>query len=191
QSAAEAQANADIVAANQSRRAKEAQLEAERAISDKQRELEQTRASNAALIAQSEAKRQEASGLQRGAELDATQIAQARADAAIVRLEAEASADAEAIRIRRIADATAESIRKVNEAIQAGGEAYFRYRHIEMLPQIAPAIADALAEARMVTISSGDTGAPEATTNNMVSVIQTVLAAQMVSRGGMLDGATD
>src|SRR5712671_5425639 len=35
QSAAEAQANADIVAANQSRRAKEAQLEAERAISDK------------------------------------------------------------------------------------------------------------------------------------------------------------
>ncbi len=38
QSAAEAQANADIVAAQQARRAKEAQLEAERAISDKQRE---------------------------------------------------------------------------------------------------------------------------------------------------------
>src|SRR5262249_18011100 len=50
QSAAEAQANADIVSANQSRRAKEAQLEAERAISDKQRELEQTKATNAALI---------------------------------------------------------------------------------------------------------------------------------------------
>ena len=63
QSAAEAQANADIVSAKQSRRAKEAQLEAERAISDKQRELEQTKASNAALIAQAEAKRQEATGL--------------------------------------------------------------------------------------------------------------------------------
>jgi flotillin len=187
QSAAEAQANADIVAANQSRRAKEAQLDAERAISDKQRELEQTKASNAALVAQAEAKRQEAAGLQRTAELDATQIAQAKADAAKVRLAAEASADAEAIRIRRIADATAESIQKVNQAIQAGGESYFRYRQIEMLPQIAPVIADALGQAKLITISNDGTGAPETTTNNISSVIQTVLAAQLVSRG-LLDG---
>jgi flotillin len=187
QSAAEAQANAEIVSAIQARRAKEAQLDAERAISDKQRELEQTKASNAALIAQAEAKRQEAAGLQRSAELDATQIAQARADAARVRLEAEASADAEAIRIRRVADATAESIQKVNQAIQAGGEAYFRYRQIEMLPQIAPAIADALSEARMVTITNGEAGAPEATSNNITSVIQTVLAAQLVAKTGLLD----
>jgi flotillin len=183
QSAAEAQANADIVSANQARRAKEAQLEAERAISDKQRELEQTRASNAALVAQAEAKRQEAAGVQRVAELDATQIAQARADAAKVRLAAEAAADAEAIRIRKIADATAESIDKVNRAIQAGGESYFRYRQIEMLPQIAPDIAAALAESKMITISGGgDTGAPEMATNNITSVIQTVLAAQLVSK---------
>ncbi len=189
QSAAEAQANAEIVAANQSRRAKEAQLDAERAISDKQRELEQTKASNAALVAQAEAKRQTAMGFQREAELDATQIAQAKADAARVRLEAEAAADAEAIRIRRIADATAESIRKVNEAIQAGGESYFRYRQIEMLPQIAPVIAEALSDAKMITIAGGATGAPEMTTNNIASVIQTVLAAQLVTRGGLLDGA--
>src|SRR3954451_8359047 len=84
QSIAEAQVTAEIVSAQQSRRAKEAQLDAERAISDKQRELEQTKASNAALIAQAEAKRQEAAGVQRVAELDATQIAQARADAARV-----------------------------------------------------------------------------------------------------------
>ena len=188
QSAAEAQANAEIVSAMQARRAKEAQLDAERAISDKTRELEQTKAGNAALIAQAEAKRQEAAGLQRTAELDATQIAQAKADAAKVRLEAEAAADAEAIKIRRIADATAESIEKVNKAIQAGGEAYFRYRQIEMLPLLGPAIADALAQAKMVTISGGGSSAPETTTNNMVQVIQTVLAAQMVGRGGMLDG---
>jgi flotillin len=187
QSAAEAQANAEIVAAMQARRAKEAQLDAERAISDKTRELEQTKASNAALIAQAEAKRQEASGLQRTAELDATQIAQAKANAAMVRLEAEASADADAIKIRRVAEATAESIQKVNAAIEAGGEAYFRYRQIEMLPLLGPAIANALAEAKMVTISGGDSNAPETTTNNMVQVIQTVLAAQMVGRGGMLD----
>jgi flotillin len=75
----------------------------------------------------------------------------------------------------------------VNQAIEAGGESYFRYRQIEMLPQIAPAIADALAAARLITISSGDTGAAETTANNMVSVIQTVLAAQMVAKGGILD----
>jgi len=189
QSAAEAQANAEIVAATQTRRAKEAQLEAERVISDKQRELEQTKAANAALIAQAEAKRQEAAGLQREAELDATQIAQAKADAARVRLAAEASADAEAIRIRRVADATAESIRKVNEAIQAGGESYFRYRQIEMLPEIAPRIADALASAKLVTIAGGERGgAPDATTHNITSVIQTVLAAQLVARSGIVDG---
>ncbi|MEO5798502.1 MAG: hypothetical protein ABIZ70_13670 [Gemmatimonadales bacterium] len=188
QSAAEAQANAEIVSAMQSRRAKEAQIDAERVISDKQRELEQTKAANAALIATAEAKRQEAAGLQRTAELDATQIAQARADAARVRLEAEASADAEAIRIRRVADATAESIQKVNAAIQAGGESYFRYRQIEMLPEIAPAIASALATAKMITISGSGTGAAETTTSNIASVIQTVIAAQLVSKGGLLDG---
>jgi len=191
QSAAEAQANAEIVAALQSRRSKEAQLEAERMISDKQRELEQTRASNAALVAQAEAKKQDALAILRTSELDATQIAQAKADADRVRIEAQASAEAEAIRIRAIAAATAESIQKVNEAIAAGGESYFRYRQIEMLPQIAPAIADALSEAKMVTISGGGDGkgAAETTTNNIASVIQTVLAAQLVTRGGILDSA--
>jgi flotillin len=190
QSAAEAQANADIVAAQQARRAKEAQLEAERAISDKQRELEQTRASNAALIAQAAAKTQEAMAGQRIAELDATQIAQAKADAERVRIQAQAAAQAEAIRISTVASATAESIRKVNEAIAAGGEAYFRYRQIEMLPQIAPALAEALASAKLVTVASGQSGeegAPTATMNQLTSVIQTVLAAQLVARSGLGD----
>ncbi|MCX5766429.1 MAG: hypothetical protein NTZ43_04280 [Gemmatimonadetes bacterium] len=185
-SAAEAQANADIVSAQQSRRAKEAQLEAERVISDKNRELEQTKASNAALVAQAEAKRQEAMGIQRVAELEATQIAQARADAERVRIEASASADAEAIKIKTIASANAESIQKVNEAIKAGGESYFRYRQIEMLPLIAPQIAAALAQAKMITISGGeDGGAAGSTASNVATVIQTVLAAQMVQQAGL------
>jgi len=184
QSAAEAQANADIVSAQQGRRAKEAQLDAERAISDKERELEQTKAANAALIAQATAKKQVALGEQREAELDATQIAQAKADAEKIRIDAQATADAEAIRITKIAEAQAESIKKVNEAIKAGGESYFRYRQIEMLPQIAPAIADALAQSKLVTISGGDAGGAAGTvTNNVTSVIQTVLAAQLVSKG--------
>jgi flotillin len=187
QSAVEAQANAEIATAQQTRRAREAQLDAERAISDKQRELEQTRAANAALIAQAEAKKQDALALQRTSELDATQIAQAKADAERVRIEALAAAEAEAIRIRTIADATAESIRKVNEAIAAGGESYFRYKQIELLPQLGPAIADALAQARLVTISSGGEGAAEATTSSITNVIQTVLAAQIVGKSGLLD----
>jgi flotillin len=186
QSAAEAQANAEIVAAQQSRRSKEAQLEAERAISDKQRELAQTQASNAALIAQAEAKKQDALAVQRVSELDATQIAQAKADAERVRIEAQAGAEAEAIKIRTVAAATAESIQKVNEAIQVGGESYFRYRQIELVPTIAPALADALARARLITVSGGGgTGAAEAATQSMMNVIQTVLAAQLVAKGDL------
>ncbi len=189
QSAAEAQANADIVSAQQTRRAKEAQIEAERVISDRQRELEQTKANNAALIAQAEAKRQEAQSIQRSAELDATQIAQAKADGERVRIQATAQAEADAIKIRLVADATSESIRKVNQAIKESGDAYFRYRQIEMLPDLVPVIADALAKARMISIAgSGGTSAPENVTNNIASVIQTVLAAQMVTKGGLLDG---
>jgi flotillin len=188
QSAAEAQANADIVTAQQARRAKDAQLEAERVISDKQRELEQTKAANAALIAEAEAKKQTALGIQRVAELEATQIAQARADAERVRIEAEARARAEAIRITTVAQANAESIQRVNDAIKAGGESYFRYRQIEMIPEIAPVIADALAKARLITISgdNADGGAAQSATSNITSVIQTVLAAQLVSGSGML-----
>jgi flotillin len=186
-SAAEAQATADIVQAQQARRAKEATIEAERIISDRQRELEQTKAGNAALIAQAEAKRQEAMGVQRVAELEATQLAQARADATRVTIEAQASAEAEAIRIRTVASAQAESIQKVNEAIAAGGESYFRYRQIEMIPIIAPRIADALAQARLITVSGSENGgAANGATNQIASVIQTVLAAQLVTRGGML-----
>ena len=126
-------------------------------------------------------------GVQRVAELDATQIAQARADAERVQIEAQAAAEAEAIRIRTVASAQAEAIEKVNQAIAAGGESYFRYRQIEMLPTIAPKIADALAEARLITISGGENGgAANGATNQIASVIQTVLAAQLVSRGGVL-----
>lgn len=186
-SAAEAQATADIVQAQQARRAKEATIEAERTISDRQRELDQTKASNAALVAQAEAKLQEAMGIQRVAELDATQIAQARADASRVTIQAQAASEAEAIRIRIVATAQAEAIGKVNAAIAAGGESYFRYRQIEMIPVIAPGIASALAEARLITVSGGeDGGAANSTTNQIASVIQTVLAAQLVSKGGML-----
>ena len=195
QSAAEAQANADIVAAQQARRAKEAQLEAERVISDKQRELEQTRASNAALIAQAEALKQEAMAGQREAELKATDIAQAWADAERVRIAAEANAKANAIQITALAEANAEGIRKINEAIGASGENYLRFKQLELMPTLVPYITNALAQARLITVadSANGNGAPGATLQNVNQVIQTVLAAQLFTKAGVIDGtgATD
>jgi len=189
QSAAEATANADIVAANQHRRAKEAQLDAERSISDKQRELEQTRLANAVLIAEAEAKRQDALAGQRDSELKATQIAQAHADSEAVQIAAEAQAKAEAVRITTVAAANAEAIRKVTEAIREGGDQYLRYRQIEMLPDIAPAIAEALAQAKLVTLySGGEQGdAASSTADSITSVLRTVLAAQIITRNGLVE----
>ena len=189
QSAAEASANADIVATQQARRAREAQLEAERTISDRSRELAQTVAQNAALIAQAEALRQDALGNQRSSELRATQLAQAEADAVRVRIEATAAAEAEAIRVVKIAEANALSIRQVNQAIMEGGEAYLRYRQIEMLPQLVPEIARALAQARLITISDGkDGGAAGQAAGQIGDVVKMMLAMQAV--GGAVRGET-
>lgn len=143
ESASQARAEAAIASAQHDRRAKEAQIEAARVISDKECELEQTRAQNSALIAQATARQQEI---------------EAKADAERVRIEAEAAKEAlrgaqfglaldEALRITKIAAAQAEGFRKVNDTIREGGDSYFRYRLIEMLPQLTPAIAEALAKA--------------------------------------------
>jgi len=191
QSAVEAKANADIVAADQERRAKEAQLTAEQAINDKQRDLEQRRAQNAATVAEAEAKRQEALAIQREAELKATQIAQATADAARVRIQAEAAAEAEAIKVRTLGLAQADAIRAVNEAISQGGNAYLALKQIELIPQIVPDIAEALANAKLINISgSGDSrGAAGGATDQITNVIQTLLATQLVGNQLRLDNA--
>ena len=189
QSAVEAKANADIVAADQERRAREAQLGAEQAINDKQRDLEQRRAENAATVATAEAKKQTALAVQREAELKATQIAQANADAARVRVQAEAAADAEAVKVRTLGLAQADAIRAVNEAIRQGGDAYLALRQLEILPQIVPAIAEALANAKLINISgAGDgRGAAGGATDQITGVIQTLLATQLVSGQLRLD----
>ena len=157
-SAAEAQATADIVQAQQARRAKEATIEAERIISDRQRELEQTTRveRRAHRAGGSEASGSDGSPAHRRARRDADRPGTCGRRA--VTITAQAAAEAEAIRIRVVAERTAESIEKVNKAIAAGGESYFRYRQIEMLPQIAPDIAAALAEAKLITISGGEDG---------------------------------
>lgn len=182
QSAVEAKANADIVQADQERRAREAQLGAEQAVNDKTRELDERKAQNAALVADAEAKKQTALQGLREAELRATQIAQATADAEKLKIQAEAGAEAEAIRLRKTAAAQADAIREINTAIAEGGDSYLVLKQLEMLPQIAPVIAGALAQAKLVNISSDPAkGAATGATDQITSVIQTVLAAQLVS----------
>jgi flotillin len=185
QSAVEAKANADIVAADQERRAREAQLLAEQAVNDRERDLEQRRAENAAQVAEAEAIKQSALARQREAELKATQIAQANADAARVRVAAEAAAEAEAVKIRALGAAQADAIRAVNDAIRQGGDAYLALKQLELLPQITPAIAQALAQAKMINISSGSgaegRGAAGGATDQITGVIQTLLATQLIN----------
>ena len=88
-----------------------------------------------------------------------------------------------------MAEANAEGIRKINEAIGAGGENYLRFKQLELLPQIVPAIANALAQARLITVSGGNNGegAPGDALRNVTNVIQTVLAAQLFSKPGVMD----
>jgi flotillin len=161
-------------------------------ISDRERELERRRAENAAQVAEAEAAKQDALALQRTAELKATQIAQATADAERVRVEAKGQAEADALRletvaageakkVRLLADAQADAIRKVNEAIREGGQAYLLLRQLEMLPTIVPSITEALARSRMVTVSMDGSGSPGQTTSHITEVIQTVLAAQFLN----------
>jgi flotillin len=171
---AAARANADIAVAVQARRAREAQLENERAISDRERELEQARSDNAGLIAQAKARQQSI---------------EAEANAQRVRAEAEAAQEAlrgaqfglaldEALRITKIAAAQADGFRKVNDTIREGGDSYFRYRLIEMLPKLTPAIAQALANANLVA-ANGETARSATGANGVTEVIQSALAGQL------------
>jgi flotillin len=177
QAAAEAQAEAQIVAAAQARRGREAELEAERLVSEKERELAQTRAQNSALIAEATARQQEV---------------QARAGAERIRIEAEAAQQAlrgaqfgltldEALRITKIAATQADGFRKINDAIREGEDSFFRYRLIEMLPQLTPGIAEALANSKLLSNSN----ASAASSDGLNSVLQAALAQQLRGNGGI------
>ena len=133
------------------------------------------------MVAAADAKKQDALRELRQAELRATQITQATADAERLKVNAEAEAEAEAIRLRKVASAQAQAIREVNQAIAEGGDAYLALRQLEMLPQIAPVIANALAQAKLVNIASDGKGAANGAADQITGVIQTVLAAQLVT----------
>src|SRR5438045_494802 len=130
ESAARAKADADVVQAQEEQRARIAQLEAQQKVNDQEKALNMQIASNGAAIARAETEKQAAVRGQREAELTASQITQARADAEQNVIQQEAEGRAQAARIRAVAQAEAEAIRmKALALIEAGG-AYLDLRKL-------------------------------------------------------------
>ncbi|HVY46428.1 MAG TPA: hypothetical protein VHB21_11140 [Minicystis sp.] len=188
ESAARAKASADVVQAQEERRARVAQLEAQQTINDQERELKMQIAANGAAIARAEAERQAAVRQQREAELTAAQITQARADAEQNVIAQEADGRAQAVRIRAVAEAEAEAIRMKAQALREAGDVYLDLRRLELAPALTREVAGALSNGQFVNFgTTGDGGhsAAASGSDDVLRVVQTLMAAQVVTGGGI------
>ncbi len=143
-------------------------------------------ASNGASIAKAEAEKQAAVRQQREAELAASQITQAQADAQQNIIQQEAEGKAQAARIRAIAEAEADAIRMKAEALMASGQAYLDLRRLEMAPALTKEIAAALANGQFVNFGTSGRGGHSAAatgSDDVMRVVQTLLAAQVITGG--------
>jgi flotillin len=186
ESAARAKADADVVQAQEERRSRIAQLEAAQKINDQERALKMQIASNGAEIASAEANKQAMVRKQREAELGANQLTQARADAEQNVIQQEAEGRAQAARIRAIAEADADAIRMKAQALLAAGGPYLDLRRLELAPELTREVAAALANGQFINFgTTGGEGNSAAATgsNDVMRVVQTLLAAQVISRG--------
>ena len=193
ESGARAKADADVVQAQEEQRARIAQLEAAQKINDQERALNMQIASNGASIAKAEAEKQAAVRQQREAELNASQITQARADAEQNVINQEAEGRAQAARIRAIAQAEAEAIRIKAQALMEAGGAYLDLRRLEMAPELTAQVASALSNSQFVNFGGGggdgsEHGAVTTGSNDVLRVVQTLMAAQIVTGKSFRDG---
>ena len=193
ESGARAKADADVVQAQEEQRARVAQLEAAQKINDQERALQTQIAANGAAIARAEAEKQAAVRQQREAELAASQITQARADAEQNVINQEAEGRAQAARIRAIAQADAEAIRIKAQALVEAGGAYLDLRRLEMAPELTAQVASALSNGQFVNFGGGGGadghGAVTNGSDDVLRVVQTLLAAQVVT--GRIPGGGD
>ncbi len=194
ESAARAKASADVVQAQEEQRARIAQLEAAQKINDQEKNLNMQIASNGASIARAEAEKQAAVRGQREAELAANQITQARADAEQNVIQQEAEGRAQAARIIAIAEAEAGAIRMKAQALMESGQAYLDLRKLELAPALTREVAGALANGQFVnfgTTGEGGHSAAASGTDDVMRVVQTLMAAQVVgnaTNGGNSNG---
>jgi len=195
ESAARAKADADVVQAQEEQRARIAQLEAAQKINDQERALNMQVAANGASIARAEAEKQAAVRQQREAELGASQITQARADAEQNVIQQEAEGRAQAARIRAIAEAEAQAIRMKAQALADAGSAYLDLKKLELAPELTAQVAAALSNSQFVNFGttgggSGDHGAVSSGSDDVLRVVQTLMAAQVLT-GGKVGAAKD
>ena len=189
ESAARAKADADVVQAQEEQRARIAQLEAQQKVNDQERALNMQIASNGASIAKAEADKQTAVRGQREAELGANQLTQARADAEQNVIQQEAEGRAQASRIRLIAQAEAEAIRMKAQALSEVGGAYLDLKRLELAPELTAQVAAALQNSQFVNFGGGGGGEHGALSNgsdDVLRVVQTLMAAQVITGNGGL-----
>jgi flotillin len=195
ESAARAKADADVVQAQEEQRARIAQLEAQQKINDQERALNMQIASNGASIAKAEADKQTAVRGQREAELGANQLTQARADAEQNVIQQEAEGRAQASRIRLIAQAEAEAIRMKAQALSEVGGAYLDLKRLELAPELTAQVASALQNSQFVNFGGGSGGEHGAVSNgsdDVLRVVQTLMAAQVITgNGGIANNANN
>ncbi len=186
ESAARAKASADVVQAREEQRAKIAQLEAAQKVNDQERALKMQIASNGASIARAEAERQAVIRELRQAELGATQITQAQADADQNVIAMEAEGRAQASRIRLVAQAEAEAIRMKAQALLEAGGGYLDLRRLELAPELTQAVAGALSNSQFVNFgaagSNGGQSAMATGSDDVLRVVQTLLAAKVITQ---------
>jgi flotillin len=184
ESAARAKADADVVQAQEEQRARIAQLEAAQKVNDQERALNMQIAANGAAVAKAEAEKQAAFRQQREAELAASQITQARADAEQNVIQQEADGRAQAARIRAVAEAEAEAIRRKAVALLEAGGAYLDLRRLELAPELTRQVAAALENSQFVNFgTSGDRGAVTTGSDDVLRVVQTLMAAKVITGG--------
>lgn len=186
ESAARAKASADVVQAREEQRAKVAQLEAAQRVNDQERALKMQIAANGAAIARAEAERQTVVRELRQAELGASQITQAQADADQNVIALEAEGRAQATRIRLVAEAEADAIRMKAKALMEAGQTYLDLRRLELAPELTRAVSKALEGSQFVNFGAagahGGQGAVSAGSDDVMRVVQTLMAAQVISR---------
>ena len=191
ESAARAKASADVVQAQEEQRARIAQLEAQQKINDQERNLNMQIAANGASIARAEAEKQAAFREQREAELNASQITKARADAEQNVIQQEAEGRAQAARIIAVAEAEAGAIRAKAQALAEAGQAYFDLRRLELAPALTREVASALSNGQFINFGSGGAGgqgAASSGSDDVLRVVQTLIAAQAVNLNGQNNG---
>jgi flotillin len=193
ESAARAKASADVVQAQEEQRARIAQLEAQQKVNDQEKSLNMQIASNGAAIARAEAEKQSAVQEQRTAELNASQITQAQADANQNVIQQEAEGRAQAARIRAVAEAEADAIRKKAEALLQAGQAYLDLRRLELAPALTREVASALSNGQFVNFSGGGGGqsAANSGSEDVLRVVQTLMAAQVITGGNGIGSRPD